>query len=169
MSNLDCHPVPGGREDQVSCAPIDVSVKISNVSVAAQKTDIDDQLQPQDDPYSDGASPFLPPVYSKPGVLPTTQGCSKMSLRPSFAVSDISWSDSRLTFNLMNTALNYTQKCNINGRPSTLSWLNCTRFDPLHANYPASGIYTSLLYGGQKNILGINQTWYCADEDASKP
>ena len=49
------------------------------------------------------------------------------------------------------------------------AWFNCTRFDANHVNYPQNEIFTRILYGGKKNTLGVNQTWYCADEDAAKP
>ncbi|KAH8881916.1 hypothetical protein GQ53DRAFT_832046 [Thozetella sp. PMI_491] len=169
ISDLKCSQVPDGRPDQISCSPIDITVKASNVSIAEHSSNGVDG-EPQDDPYSgDGSSPFLPPVYPKPGVLPSAQGCSKMSRSPSFEVSDFTWSADRVAFTLMNSALNYTQRCTIRGRLESPTWLNCTRFDSMHANYPPHGIYTTLRYGGPKNVLGVNQTWYCDDEDASNP
>ncbi len=152
-------------------------MKASNVSITVPSSTSDES---EEDPYMDGAhnpdNPFAPQVYPKPGVLPSTPGCSKMSLSPTFDISDFSRSAAGgISFKLKNSGLNYTQKCNVQISQSTgqklqaPSWWNCTRFDPLHVNYPANGIYTSILYGGPRNVLGINQTWYCNDEDVSKP
>ncbi len=152
-------------------------MKASNVSIAVPSNSSDDQ---PDDSNAGGSppyeNPFLPPVYPKPGVLHSTTGCSKMSQSPSFGISKFYWSEGGISFSLKNNALNYTQRCSISlisssaeERLQNPTWWNCTRFDPMHSTYPASGIYTTLLYGGPKNILGINQTWYCDDEDVSKP
>jgi len=81
----------------------------------------------------------------------------------------------RTSFTLTNNALNYSQQCSMGDITSASeeklggrSWWNCTRFDPLHVNYPPFEIYTSILYGGDQNIVGVNQTWYCDDADASR-
>lgn len=77
---------------------------------------------------------------------------------------------------MKNNALNYTQRCSISSiseatelRLQNQEWWNCTQYDPMHVDYPSNQIFTSILYGGDKNILGINETWYCDDQDPSKP
>lgn len=99
-----------------------------------------------------------------------------MSQNAAFKITNFYGSGGGISFTLTNTALSYSQRCSIRGisqsvegRLQTPEWFNCTRFDPLHVNYLANGIYTSLLFGGAKNILGINQTWYCDDDGASLP
>ena len=175
LSDLACSPIPGGRPDQVACLPIDTNIKASNVSIAIPSDNTDDD--PDDDPYANGApldNPFGPQFYPKPGVTPSTPSCSELSQSPSYKISNFFWSVGGVAFTLTNSALNYTQRCNIGGNgesPGQLqspSWWNCTRFDSMHVNYPANEVYTSLLYGGKRNILGINQTWYCNDNGTTE-
>ncbi len=145
-------------------------MKASDVSKAVPKPDADDQLQ--DDPYDDGTSPFLPVVYPKPGVLPGTQGCSKMSRSSSFGVSGFTWSEGRVGFTLKNNALNYTQKCSIRGGLQSPSWWNCTRFDPLHRKlsstrhlHDSAVWWTEEHFGGEPDMVlqrrGCLQTVGC--------
>ena len=177
LSNLACSAISGGRPDEVSCAPVDLTVKASSVSLAVPNnyTDQETNLDPNNDgaPYE---NPFLPKAPPKPNVLPSTPGCSKQSQNPIFSVTKFTYTGGGITFFLKNSALDYTQRCNIIAISQAVdeklqkpSWWNCTRFDSMHANYPSEHIYTTILYGGSKNILGVNQTWYCDDEDASKP
>ena len=117
-------------------------------------------------------NPFGPTFYPMPGVVPSTPDCNELSRSPSFGISNFYWSAGAVSFILKNNALNYTQRCNLGGAAQlseqglqNASWWNCTRFDPMHVNYPANGVYTNLLYGGSKNVLGVNQTWYCNDDN----
>ena len=119
-----------------------------------------------------GESAFLPPrPPADPEVKPTTPGCNKRSQAPSWTVSDVRNVGSRVRLTLKSNALNYTQKCNFQdlGSGSEVRPQNCTQYDNMHANYPYNNIFTTIFYGGNQNILGINQTWYCGDEDASNP
>jgi hypothetical protein len=171
VAGISCTQVAGGRADQVVCAPVDVTVAASNVSVAAAGEESYDEPL---DPYADGGppqvNPFADQVIPKPAVLPATPGCSKNSQNPSFKISQFFWANGGVSFDLKNTALDYEQRCSVQGgrsaRPQTF---NCTRFDPNHSNYPSQEVFTTVVYGGPQNTLGINQTWYCADENAAKP
>ncbi len=178
LSNINCHPVPEGRPDQVACSPVDVTVKASNVSIAVPvSTD-----SPDEDPYDRPRDPVTSRPSSKPQILHNTAGCSKASQSPSWTVTGFYHSDLGVRFSLTNNVLNYTTRCNLqdltlgfgvrvdqNTGLSQNIWWNCSRYDNTHATYPYDGIYTEVLYGGLSNLLGINQTWYCDDEDASNP
>ncbi len=156
----------------------EVDVKASNVTLAAPVTDTPPQDDGSSNPIPPYYNPFGPQAASKPAVRPSTPGCSSLSKSLSFEVSQVFYSGGGIAFSLKNTALNYTQRCNVQGIAASVesklalgpTWWNCTRFDPMHVNYPAEEVYTRILFGpGPKNILGINQTWYCADEDPAKP
>ena len=167
ISNLACTPVAGGRPDQVSCAPVDVTVAASNVTLAVKKAS-ESADHDSDTDSVPPANPFVSPVYGKPGVQPNTPGCGKLSQNTSFEVTNFLWSATGVTFSLTNNGLNYTQPCSlrVSDSRSTQSWWNCTSFDAGHASYPPYQVFTSVLYGGPQNVLGVNQTWYCNDADS---
>jgi hypothetical protein len=105
--------------------------------------------------------------------MPNTAGCTERSRAASWMVGRISYRRQGVTFLLTNTALNYTTQCNVQDvtediRNEKPIWRNCTRYSNQHATYPYDGIYTEVLYGGAGDVLGVNQTWYCADEGKSQ-
>ncbi len=173
ISNVTCHRIPNARPDEVACAPVDVTIKASAVTTGSSQSSI------VEDPDSSGGTPnnpFLVPPATKPGVQHNTPGCSKKSQSPSWNVSNFFYSPQGVTFTLKNNALDYVQGCSmfevsssIETRLQSQTLWNCTRPDPLHANYPLNRVYTSILWGGPTNVLGMNETWYCDDEDADKP
>jgi len=175
VQNMNCQPIQDGRPDQVTCAPVaSITIKASNVSTAVVKNNTDDESAA--DPYGNQpvGNPFAVPFTTKPGVVHNTTGCSKASRNATWTVSKFTYSDYGVRFNLINNALNYSQSCSLGditalseSRLHSRSEWNCTRFDPNHVNYPMNGVYTTLIYGGPQNVLGINQTWYCDDEETA--
>lgn len=172
--------MPDGRTDQIACAPVDVTIKASNVSVNLQVE--------EEDPYED--SPFLveglpsrdggPSLNNAPApdpaVKPDTAGCKKRSDAVTWTLSNLRHNEVGARLDITNNALNYTQRCNFydlgtgfEAKLNAKSWWNCTRVDNMHANWPPNGIFSSVLYGGDRNTFGVNQTWYCSDEDANNP
>ncbi|KAL1864491.1 hypothetical protein VTK73DRAFT_5862 [Phialemonium thermophilum] len=179
IPDLTCSPIPHGRPDQMSCAPVDIIVKPANVSIVAPTNGTEEEDGSESDPYADTAppvNPFNPLVLPTPAVQPSSPDCNRLSENPTFRVSNFYFSMGGVTFTLENTALNYTQMCNIAGAPDqpvqdvlqTPAWWNCSYSDPNHVDYPPGGVYTTVLYGGPQNILGVNQSWYCDGEDASE-
>ena len=174
LANIKCTSIPDGRPDQISCAPVDATVGASKVTRG-----------PAPPPSTEGATGYVPqgggqnnrqPATTKPDVKHDTPGCIKLSKSPSWIMSDFYNAGLGARFTITNQALNYTARCNLNdlsatseGQLDERNWWNCSRYDSTHATYPYDGIYTEILYGGPQNVLGINQTWYCDDEDSSKP
>jgi len=164
--------VANGREDQVACAPIDLTVKASAVqAVTGPASSVPEETELD---YRGGriGSQF-PYVAAPPSVTPSTAGCTDQSWSASWIIGRIRYSLQGITFRLTNTALNYTTECSLqdtttNIRNETPVWRNCTRYSNLRATYPYDGIYTEVLYGGRGDVLGINQTWYCADTEQSR-
>lgn len=177
VSNTDCTQIPDGRPEQVSCSPVDVTVKATKVQTNLPTPN--DVQEMKDNPENgSGGIPFrtprLPPPV--PQILHDTPGCSKRSQNLTWTISELYPSEYGVRFTLTNNALNYTERCSFNEVTSSFEarlqekgYFNCTRFDPMHANYPANGVYTTILYGGMGNHFGVNQSWYCNDEDLDNP
>jgi hypothetical protein len=186
LPDMKCSQTPGARPDQVTCAPVDVTVKASSVStgtlpilekgVDENTPDYRAGLDFGDD---DRQSPFLSRNPPGPGVKARTAGCRQRSEQATFELSKLYTGEfGGFRFQLLNTALNYTQRCNFRGTEydvirrvnmANATWWNCTRFDNNHVNYPQHEVFTRILYGGVANTFGIEQKWYCADEDAANP
>ncbi|KAH8897806.1 hypothetical protein GQ53DRAFT_818071 [Thozetella sp. PMI_491] len=171
VDNLSCLQVPNGRPDQVSCAPIDVNVKAS--SVQAVNSTANSEPTAADGAYPPRTTADERFISSPPTVLHDTPSCSQRSRSPSWTVGRVTYNLQGVRFMLTNTAINYTTQCNIQDfidgvRHEAPRWRNCTRYSPNHVSYPNDGIYTEVLYGGAGDVLGVNQTWYCDDEDKTK-
>jgi len=118
---------------------------------------------------------------TKPKIQHNTTGCTQRSHSPSWTVTSFYPTVYGAGFTVTNNALNYTARCDLqdyslNGadkpanKMARSSWWNCSRNDDSHATYPYyDGVYTQVLIGGPQNLLGINQTWYCDDEDPTSP
>jgi len=167
-TNMTCQQTPGGRQDQVSCKPIDINVKASTVlavnGTASSVPEDEDAVFP---PRGDGRAPPFQSV--SPSISHDSPSCSARSQSASWSIGRILYTGQGIRFMLTNTALNYTTQCSIQDvtdriRTETPIWRNCTRYSTIHATYPNDGIYTEVLYGGTGDILGINQTWYCDDD-----
>ena len=172
-ANVSCQQVPNGRPDQVVCNPFDATIKVQKFSTNDSHTAEEPLVE---EPYisvdAPGESPFLAPrPPADPQIKHNSPGCNKMSQKPSWTISDIRNVGARVRFTLRNNALNYTQNCNLQDSSSESEGAlqNCTRYDTMHAYYPYNKVFTTILYGGNQNVLGVNQTWYCDDEDPNSP
>jgi len=164
---LNCKRVPNGRDDQVACAPVDLTVSASVVQeVAGPAHSVPEEVELEVRGGRTGSQ--FQYTAAPPSVTPSTAGCTERSKTASWTLGPIRYSLQGITFGLTNTALNYTTECNLqdtttNIRNETPVWRNCTRYSNVRATYPYDGIYTEVLYGGRGDVLGVNQTWYCDD------
>ena len=180
VSNISCKKVPEGRPDQVVCDPVDLTVKATNVSV---NLPVEEENPYEDNPFlveglpsRDGGPTLNGGASTAPAIKHDTAGCKKRSEAVTWTLSNLRHNEVGARFDITNNAINYTQRCNFydigtgfDEKLQAKSWWNCTRVDNMHANWPPNGVYTSILYGGDRNTFGVNQSWYCSDEDANKP
>jgi len=169
LSNLTCKPVPNGRPDQVSCEPINVTIAAYTVlGVTGPAHNVPKKSSPL--PYTGLEESPWGYKTQGPSVTPGTAGCVERSRAATFIVDGIHDIVSPgILFLLTNTALNYTIQCKLQDsegprRYEAPFWRNCTRYNTRwHSDYPDNGIYTEVLYGNNRDMLGLSQTWFCND------
>lgn len=120
---------------------------------------------------------FTPP----PGA--NRPGCTAASILPRWIVSNFRFEETRrmtstnpareIAISFRNTAFDYVQSCTVtlpesdtaNSYPVT-KWLHC-HATPVTASHPH--VKTYMRFDTTRATLSLNQTWYCADTDASRP
>jgi len=171
--DIVCEHVDGGREDQVGCQPINANISATLVS----------SIPSPSVTYSTAAlgerelvaiTPTAP--ASLRDISSQSRQCAEPSAAPYWEVRD-GWIGNSMTFNLWNSAINYTVYCSIwslgayggtnelNGFGYNL--FNCSSYDDTRSRYPQDGIYTEIYWGGMENTLIIYQRWYCDNGDGT--